>query len=106
MYAPQLQQTTHNQAMMQTGPEGERLRKQYGNIPGGYFTSADPYQSGQVPYQGKGQNEINAILDSMWRNQTDPYWQAAAQMGGGTVKAMTPGGSVGASNPAAWGARH
>ena len=114
VYGPQLKSTLHNQAMMEPGPAGEAKRKQFGHIgqyPGGYFTSgghvgtpSHGYKT-SIPYQTPTSGgDINEILDRMWRMQTDPYLNAVG--GGmsaqGVMRAMTPGGSVGGSNPAAW----
>jgi hypothetical protein len=96
-YGPQLAQKEHDIAMTAPGREGDELRRRFGNVgqyPGGYlYSSGNVGQGKSIPLQSRGGTDFSAMLNNMWRMQTDPYLKA---VGGGMdastmMTAMTPG---------------
>jgi hypothetical protein len=91
-WAPKIRNQSHDVAFALDNARGEKLRKQYGGMQGGYFAGGRPYQEGKVPYQGYGGQQLQQQLDQMWRYQTDPYMRAVSGMDAGTMFSLgTPG---------------
>ena len=102
-YGPQIAQKQHDIAMTDPGAKGKALRQRFGNVgqyPGGYFYSSGnvggthPERARQIPLQGKqGGNYQRALLDRMWRMETDPYLKAVGggMKAGAVMQGMTPG---------------
>jgi hypothetical protein len=92
-WRPQIRNQSHDVAFALDNARGAQLRKQYANLPGGYFASGRSYNEGKVPYQGANEQQLQQQLDNMWRMQTDPYMKAA--MGGASASTLfnlgTPG---------------
>lgn len=102
-YGPQLQRQHHDLQFMKGTPESHALQARWGPD---YLASGmrynDPKLGGGMPHFDMPQNQLQAQLDNMWRQKTDPYLMMAQKMGGDLMQLGTPGGSVGGSQPDAW----
>lgn len=91
-YGPQLQRNYHDLQFMKGTPESHALQARWGPD---YLASGmrynDPKLGGGMPHFDMPQNQLQAQLDNMWRQKTDPYLMMAQKMGGDLMLAGTPG---------------
>jgi hypothetical protein len=114
MYGPQLQNLYHDTMVQREGASGPMgiPRKAPGGFTGSPFSSNVPFGSTAVPGQRGSvapyrmdQAKLDQMLANMWTQATDPYTQAARQLGAGVMPQPPSGGFEAAGSGPGGGSR-